>query len=38
MIYNQEDNTKQDFFDYMVDFEKLEDLCIGQMIEEDVDL
>lgn len=38
LIFNQEGNTTQDFFDYKADFEKLEDLCMLQIIEENKDL
>lgn len=38
LIYNKDGNTEQDFFDYKADFEKLEDLCMMQMIEENKDL
>lgn len=35
LIYNKVGNTEEDFFDYKADFEKLEDLCMRQMIEEE---
>ena len=35
LIYNKEGNTEHDFFDYKADYEKLEDLCVRQMIEDD---
>ena len=35
LIFNQEGNTTQDFFDYKADFVELEDLCMRQMIEDD---
>lgn len=35
LIFNQEGNTTQDFFDYKADFDELEDLCMRQMIEID---
>ena len=35
LIYNKVGNTEQDFFDYKADFEKLEDFCMRQMIEDD---
>ena len=38
LIYNKIGNTEQDFFDYKADFEKLEDLCMIQIIEENKDL
>ena len=38
LIYNQEDNSDQIFFDYKADFDELEDLCMRQMIEEDSSL
>lgn len=38
LIFNQEGNTTQDFFDYKADFEELEDLCMMQMIEVNKDL
>lgn len=38
LIFNREGNTIQDFFDYKADFEKLEDLCMIQIIEENKDL
>ncbi len=38
LIFNQEGNTTQDFFNYKADFEELEDLCMIQVIEENKDL
>ena len=35
LIYNKVGNTEEDFFDYKADFDKLEDLCMRQMIEEE---